>query len=101
GRMTQQPIGAGAVPEWELRHRLIRAREYAGLEQSELARELGTSRNTISNAERGKSVPRRSLKMAWALRTGVSLTWLETGQAEEPPPPPGEEVVRPLGLEPR
>jgi len=95
----QVGVGTGVVPEWEKRHRLIRAREWAGLEQAELARELGVSRNTVSNAERGRSEPRRSLVMAWAMRTGVDLRWLETGQAGPSSTPP--DSVRPLGLEPR
>ena len=100
GRMTQMPDpAADVVPQWDLRHRLLRAREYAGLEQSELARELGVSRTTVSNAERGAHSPRRALILAWGLRCGVSLRWLETGQAGPSSTPP--DSVRPLGLEPR
>lgn len=82
-----------------MRHRLMRAREYAGLEQADLARDLGVSRQTISNAERGARMPRRALVVAWAVRTGVSLHWLETGQAGPKSTPPAD--VHLLGLEPR
>lgn len=92
----------GVVPAWELYDRLRKAREWRGLEQGDLASDLGVSRNTISAAERGKTQPRRSLLMAWAMRTGVSLHWLETGESpRQDGPDGGSSVVRPLGLEPR
>jgi len=97
--MSVEMTVPGVAPGFELRHRLMRAREYAGLEQADLARDLGVSRQTISNAERGARMPRRALIVAWAVRTGVSLHWLETGQAAPIPTPP--DGVRPLGLEPR
>ena len=75
---------AGAVPSFDLPDRLRKAREFAELEQADLARDLGASRTTIGNAERGQTVPRRSLIIAWAFRTGVDLTWLETGEAPSP-----------------
>lgn len=75
---------AGVVPDWQLQHRLKRAREHAQMEQGDLAEAIGTSRTTIGNAERGTHTPRRSLVMAWAMATGVNLQWLETGTAPSP-----------------
>ena len=47
----------GNVPPIEVRHRLRIAREYAGLEQNELAELIGVSRNTVGNAESGHKKP--------------------------------------------
>jgi transcriptional regulator with XRE-family HTH domain len=68
---------AGVVPDWPLTDRLRRAREFAGLDQTTLAGELGLSTNTISNYERGFTTPKRPQLIAWAMATGVSLEWLE------------------------
>lgn len=70
----------GCVPEIQVRHRLRIAREYAGLEQSELAAHIGVSRTAISNAEKGRSSPRRIVLNAWALACGVPVSWLITGE---------------------
>lgn len=84
----------GADPGWPLTDRLRRAREYGGFDQAQLAVELGVSKNTISNYERGFTKPRRPMLLAWAMATGVALTWLETDDASK------IEIVRPKGLEP-
>jgi transcriptional regulator with XRE-family HTH domain len=78
----------GTAPEILVRHRLRIAREAAGLEQTELAAAIGTTRTTISATESGRSNPRRILLNAWALATGVPITWILTG--EEPEDRPGE-----------
>lgn len=67
---------------------------------------MGVSRNTVYNNERGKVVPRRIVLKAWAMATGVDLTWIETGSTTENPRPDGpdgggEVEVRHQGLEPR
>jgi len=48
-------------------HRLRIAREWAGLEQGELADRIGISRQSVGSAERGRSHPRRITLNAWAL----------------------------------
>ena len=70
---------SGNVPQIEVRHRLRIAREYAGLEQSELADLIGVSRNTVGNAEKGRGEPRRIMINAWALACGVPASWILTG----------------------
>lgn len=80
---------AGACPPIELRHRLRIAREYAGLDQEQLADRIEAARSTVSNAETGKVTPRRMVVMAWAMACGVSREWLETGQAPPAPDGPG------------
>jgi transcriptional regulator with XRE-family HTH domain len=78
---------AGQIPEWTASDRLRKAREFAALEQTELAGLAGISRATISAAENGRPISRASMRL-WALACGVSYEWVETG-------------VHPLGLEPR
>lgn len=67
------------VPPILVHHRLRIAREYAGHEQEELARLMGVSRNTVSNAENGKRAPRQITLKMWALVCGVSPDWIANG----------------------
>ena len=67
------------VPAWTVSDRLRKAREYAGLEQRQLAERSGLSRQTVSNAERGVVTPQRTTMRLWAEVTGVPLSWLVDG----------------------
>ena|SRR5690242_7435784 len=84
--MTQMTQG-GSVPTWDLGDRLGKALRVAGVSVHEMAEYLGVSRNTVSNYTSCRVTPDRRTRMLWALRTGVSLAWLETGK--EPPAPDG------------
>ena len=75
----------GAIPVPNGPQRLMLAREYVGLNQGELAERLGVGTGTVQRAESGKTTPRRTTFMAWALATGVDPHWLETGEV----PPDG------------
>ncbi|MGD7734145.1 helix-turn-helix domain-containing protein, partial [Propionibacteriaceae bacterium G57] len=77
--MSEQRSYVGMVPVWTLADRMRKAREVTGLDQQAFSEELGVSRSTVSNAERGKVQPSRLLVAAWAMRSGVPLVWLETG----------------------
>ena len=77
------------IPPIEVHHRLRIAREWANLEQSELAERMGISRQAVGSAERGASKPRKITLNAWALATGVPVHWLETGQQNAPAGPDG------------
>ena len=91
----------GKIPEIGVHHRLRIAREFAGLEQSELAEAMGISRQSISSAEAGRTRPRKITLNAWALATGVPVTWLQTGEAPADPDGGDEgSAVPPAGLEP-
>ncbi len=70
-----RPITA-ARPDFTLADRLRKAREFAGLEQNELAALTHISRNTIGNYEGGKVRPKMSYLMLWAQVCGVDLDWL-------------------------
>lgn len=74
-------LNARIVPAFTIADRLRKAREIAGYEQGELATVSGISRGTISSAETGKSLPHRSTLALWSAATGVSLEWIENGEA--------------------
>jgi transcriptional regulator with XRE-family HTH domain len=67
-----------AVPTWTLGDRLRKAREFAGLEQGELAEAIGISRGTVSNYElgRGQRPPKVIVLRAWAHQCGVPFEWI-------------------------
>ena len=85
---------SGGVPEWTLGDRLRKAREYAGLHQQQLADEIGISRRSVSAYESSDTPPRRPVMLSWSLVTGVSLTWLQTGEAGPDDGPGGGGGVR-------
>lgn len=76
------------VPEWSLGDRLRKARSLTGMTVSEFAEAIGVSDRTINNAEGDKRAVRKITLNAWAMATGVSLEWLETGIAGSEPTPP-------------
>ena len=87
------------VPEFTIADYLRKARIHAGLDQGQLADEIGVSRSTIKNYELGHVKPRKIVLNAWAMRTGVPLEWITSlGTAN---PRPGVRLVRHQGLEPR
>jgi transcriptional regulator with XRE-family HTH domain len=67
----------GARPPWRLGDKIRRAREFAGLEQRELANRAGISQATVSAAETGRARPHRSTLVLIAQATGVSYEWLD------------------------
>lgn len=100
--MTVDASG-GHIPERYLGRRLRDAREDAGLKQSELADAIGVHLRTVQRYETLRSLydVKRKTIAAWALATGVPLTWLETGQAPRfGGPDGGTSVVAGPGFEP-
>lgn len=93
---------SGRVPEIQVHHRLRIAREWADLEQATLADRMGISRQSVSNAESGRTKPRKITLNAWALATGVPVSWLQNGETPAGPGegPDGGQDVRHEGLEP-
>ena len=71
------------------------AREFAGLEQEDLAARMGVTRSTISNAENGKGVPRRTTINAWALACGVPASWITSGTEPHGPNNDGTQSGQP------
>lgn len=70
------------VPEFQLKDRLRLARELKNLEQVDIAAELGISRATVSNYERGVTMPGKLVINAWAVVCDVDVEWLKTGKAD-------------------
>lgn len=78
------------VPAWTVGDRLRKAREHAGLKQQELADAIGIARGSVTNYESDKHPPRKIVLNAWAMATGVSPVWLETGEGQ--PGAPGTTI---------
>jgi len=105
--MTTHVHERGSIPAFTVADRLRKAREVARLEQCDLAAAIDVSRGTVSNYERGSVQPRVIVMKAWALRTGVPLSWIQTGDGNEgeAPRPDGPDGglqgdVRREGIEP-
>jgi transcriptional regulator with XRE-family HTH domain len=87
--MTEVPQTTRA-PQWTLGDRMRKAREHAGLKQTELALATGISRASITNYETGKSTPSRPVLLSWAMATAVPVSWLRDGTEDySPDPGPG------------
>ena len=71
----------GHIPERTIGRRLRDAREDTGMSQSEFAEATGMSRRTITRMEQASTPEgmRKPALMAWAMATGVPLSWLQTG----------------------
>ena len=66
--------------EWDVADRLRKALRFADLGVGEMADYLGVSRNTVGRYINGHArADRRTLRL-WALRCGVPLGWLQTGE---------------------
>lgn len=59
-----------------------------GMTVAEFAERIGVSDRTVNNAEGDKRTVRPITLNAWAWATGVSRSWLETGEGEVAPNPP-------------
>lgn len=77
---AQRKSGSGAVPEFTIHDRCQKARDWAELEQEELADRIDVSRATVSNYETGATTHLKKLVLRqWALACGVDYDWLMTG----------------------
>lgn len=72
------------MPEVTPHQRMSRARLFAGIDQAEMARILGRSRNTVSAWERGVNEPPITAVAMWAMVTGRSLDWIMWGDEGAP-----------------
>lgn len=78
--MTTQIWNTGDIPVFTIGDRLRKARERVGLSQSDFAAEIDVSPRSVSNYESEAVTPKKIVLKAWALRTGVPLEWIETGE---------------------
>ncbi|KJC57264.1 XRE family transcriptional regulator [Bradyrhizobium sp. LTSPM299] len=58
------------APEFEIATELLKARQRAGLSQSELATRMGTSQSTIARLESGHTLPSTKTLLRFAKATG-------------------------------
>lgn len=92
-------LEGGHIPPSRLSYRLLISRLEADLSQQELADRIGINRQTLSTYENGRRDPRKIVLNAWALATGVPVSWLKDGVGGWQPPSP-DDPVRPKGFEP-
>ena len=71
----------GAIPQFGINHRVKLAREYAGMQQHDLADKTGLSMTSIAKMETGRTKPRKKTITIIASATGVDREWLATGNA--------------------
>lgn len=65
------------TPTWTLGDRLRKARTSVDVTNQDMADILGVERNTVSRWEHDQTVPTRAILLAYAMRTGVPVWWLE------------------------
>ncbi len=70
--------------EFDLADRMRKSLRVSGISSAEMADILEVSRNTVSGWLNGAREPKRLYLRIWAVRTGVPLKWLETGEAPSP-----------------
>lgn len=66
--------------QFGLADRLAKSLHVAGMTNLDMAKVLEVSPNTVSNYINGNTQPRKLYLREWALKTGVPLEWLETGE---------------------
>ena len=72
------------IPTIEVYDRMRIAARWGGVRLPDMAEYLDVRPETVSRWINGKIVPSRQTLRLWALRTGVSFEWLETGNAPSP-----------------
>lgn len=77
--------------------RLARARDAAGMNQSQLARRLGVKLATVKNWETDRSEPRANRLQMLSGLLGVSFVWLMTGASQDEAAPSPAQM--PIGLQ--
>ena len=63
------------LPQWTVSDRLVKARDFAGMTQDDVAASLGMSRRTVIRHEHSSSPPRWFV-LAYAEITKVPADWL-------------------------
>lgn len=77
----------GMVPQFDRSDRMRKALQVAHVGVQEMADYLGVSRASVGNWINGKVRPSKQTMRLWAIRCGVPLVWLETGEAPATPGP--------------
>lgn len=87
---------------FDMADRMRRALRVSDISVNDMAEALQVSRNTVTSWINGRNRPRRRDLVAFAMRTGFPIGWLETGEAppEGGAPDDGECTPRDLNPEP-
>lgn len=83
----------GAVPVLTRGWRMKMALAHADVSTQEMADYLEVSRDTIHRWTNDKGPVKRSTLLLWAMKTNVSLAWLQTGVAPTPDGGEGQEYT--------
>jgi transcriptional regulator with XRE-family HTH domain len=70
------------VPQWTTGDRLRKSLIHAEMSVTEMAEYLGVSRNTVTNYMHDHTKAPGPVLRLWALRTGVSMEWLTSGEED-------------------
>ncbi len=73
--------------EFDMPDRMRRSLRISGVSAGDMADYLGVRREAVSTWLSGRVNPRKSTLRLWAMRTGVPLEWIETGQVPDPDDP--------------
>ena len=85
------------IPQWDVADRLHKSLRVTGLSVQDMADDLEVHRNTISAWLNGRSRPKKTQLIAWALKTGLPFEWLSTGSGDPAhEPDPDRELLRAL-----
>ena len=71
----------GTIPQLTRGDRMRMSLRHAGVGVQEMATYLDVARNTVSTWLNDRIVPSKQTMRLWAMRCGVPLVWLETGEA--------------------
>lgn len=96
-----QATESGIVPEWTMGDRLGKSLHVAEISVAAMADYLGLSRNSVSAYINDRQQVKRQTLLLWAMRTGVPMEWIETGETPtDSPSGPGSMVNKryPLAL---
>lgn len=69
---------------WDVADRMRKSLRVSGSGVQEMADYLGVARNTVSSWINGRIRPSRQTLILWAMRTGVTVAYLESGQTSDP-----------------
>ena len=76
-----------AIPAWTVKDRLVKAREWAGYTQDEMAHRLKRGKRSITRYE-SQEHPAYPVILLYSKVTGVPAWWIEYGDN----PPPGADI---------
>lgn len=86
------------TPTWTFQDRLRKAREHAGMTQSELAEATGVSLNSLNRYEKGQRSPANDVVSAIAQATNVPLEWFYQDESAQPSTSPTGDLPASLTL---